>query len=142
MARQSHTGAKVSSPELFNRFRRFWGDFNAVDRWRFPELPPSALLDSLNLDLGDIGHGEFIRAQWMWDRKPKSLFGDGLSAYLLLFFIGLLLLLVPLAGIILSPVWSLSMLCVVGRDSVRLLRWRREYESSVARIARSSRRRN
>jgi nitrate reductase gamma subunit len=126
--------AKVSGLGLFNRFSKFWRDFNAVNCWRFPELPPSDLLNSLNLNLSGINQAEFFRTQWMWDRKPKSLLGDGLSAYLLLFFIGLLLLLVPFVGIILSPIWSLAMLLMAVKDSVRLVRWRRDYESSVIRL--------
>jgi hypothetical protein len=56
----------------------------------------------------------------MWNRKPKSPLGDGLCAFLLLIFIGLLLLLVPFAGIILSPVWSFAMFFAIAKDSVWL----------------------
>jgi hypothetical protein len=121
------------------RLRNFWRDFNALDHWRFPELPPTDLLQSLNLDTGGVDRAEFVRAQWMWTRKPKSLLGDGMSAYLLLVFIGLVLLLIPHTGIALAPVWCFLMLVVVARDAVRFVRWRREYESSISRVTRRCR---
>lgn len=129
----------MTCPEPIRRFHDFWSDFNAVNCWRFPELPPPDLLQSLNLDLGGVDHAEFVRAQWMWTRRPKSLLGNGISAYLLLVFIGLVLLLVPYAGIMLAAVWSFAMLFVVAKDGVRLVRWRREYESSIGRITRRCR---
>ena len=130
----------MSCPELLNRFHDFWRDFNAVNRWRFRELPPCHLLQSLNLESSSVDRAEFVRAQWMWTRKPKSLLGDGMSGYLLLVFIGLALLLVPYAGIMLAPVWCLAMLFTVAKDAVRLARWRREYESSIGRVIRSRKR--
>jgi hypothetical protein len=41
----------VNCFELLNRFRDFWRDFNALNRWRFPGLPPCDLLRSLHCDL-------------------------------------------------------------------------------------------
>jgi hypothetical protein len=75
----------------------------------------------------------------MWTRKPKSFLGDGLSGYLTLVFIGLVMLLVPYAGIILALVWCFGMLLVVAKDAVRLVRWRDEYESGIGRVIRSRR---
>ena len=65
-------------------------DFNAVNRWRFPEL--SDLLRSLNCDLSDVDHAEFCRAKWVWIRKPTSFLEDGLFGYLILALIALVLL--------------------------------------------------
>jgi len=112
------------------------GKGNAVKRWRFPELPPCNLLRSLHYDIRDVSYAEFVRAKWMWTRKPKSFLGDGPS---ILVFIGLVLLLVPYAGIMLALVWCFAMLLVVAKDAVRLIRWRYEYESSIARVVRSRR---
>ena len=112
---------------------------NAVKRWRFPELPPADLLDSLKLDLSGVDHGELVRAQWMWTRRPKSVLGDGISAYLLLVFIGLALLLIPYAGLMLSPLWCFAMVFAIAKDGVRRVRWRREYESSIGRMTRRCR---
>ena len=129
----------MSCPELVRGFHDFWSDFNAVNCWRFPELPPADLLDSLKLDLRGVDHAELVRAQWMLTRKPKSLLGGGISAYLLLVFIGLVLLLVPYAGIMLSPLWCFAMVFAIAKDGVGLVRWRREYESSIGRLTRRCR---
>jgi len=59
--------------------------------------------------------------------------------YPILVFIGLVLLLIPYAGIMLALVWCFAMLLVVAKDAVRLIRWRYEYESSIARVVRSRR---
>jgi hypothetical protein len=115
-------------------FRR--GKGNALKRWRFPKLPPCDLLRSLHCDTGNVDYAEFVRAKWMWTRKPKSPPGDGLS---ILVFIGLVLLLVPYVGIMLALVWCFAMLLVVAKDAVRLARWRYEYESSIARVVRNRR---
>src|SRR5260221_7574265 len=56
-------------------------DFNAVNRWTFAELAPSDLPRSLDCDLSDVDHAEFVRAKWMWTRKPKSFLEDNLSGY-------------------------------------------------------------
>jgi hypothetical protein len=112
------------------------GKGNAVKRWRLSELPPCDLLRSLHYDIRDFDCAECVRAEWMWSRKPKSSLGDGLT---ILFFIGLVLLLIPYAGIMLALVWGFAMLLVVAKDAVRLVRWRYEYESSIARVVRSRR---
>jgi hypothetical protein len=62
-----------------------------------------------------------------------------LVIYLTLVFIGLVMLLVPYAGIILALVWCFGMLLVVAKDAVRLVRWRHEYESGIGRVIRSRR---
>ena len=105
----------------------------------FPELPPTNLLHSLKLDLSEVNHAEFVRAQWMWTRRPKSFLGDGLAAYLLLVFIGLVLLLIPYAGLMLCAVWCFAMVFAIAKDGVGQVRWRREYESSIGRITRRCR---
>jgi hypothetical protein len=38
---------------LSHRFRDFWRDFNTENRWRFPELPPSDILQALDRDISD-----------------------------------------------------------------------------------------
>jgi hypothetical protein len=114
-------------------------DFNAVNRWRFAELAPSDLLRSLHSDSGDVDHAEFVRAKWMWTRKPKSVLEDGLFGYAVLVFIGVVLLLIPHVGIILALVCCFATLLLLAQDAVRLGRWRHEYESSIGRAIRSRR---
>jgi hypothetical protein len=130
----------VSCPELLNRLQDFWRDFNTVNRWRFPELSPLSLQKWLDLDLGRVDYAEFKRAEWMWSRKPGSPFGKGLFGYILLVFVGLLFLLFRHFGILCSAAWFLAMFVVIAHDTVRVGRWRREYEASIARVIRSRRR--
>jgi len=130
----------VSCPALLNRLHDFWRDFNTVNSWKFPELSPSALQRWLHFDLACVNYAEFARAEWMWNRKPRSLLGKGMSGYILLVFVGLLLFLFPCFGILLAAAWFLPMFVVIAHDAVRVTRWRREYEVSIVRVIGSSRR--
>ena len=118
-------------------------DFNALNRWRFPELAPSDLLRSLHCDLSDVDHAEFVRAKWMWTRKPKSFLEDNQSGYLVLVFLGVVLLLIPNVRVLLALICCLAVPLVVDKvldkHAARLGRWRHEYESSIGRVIRSRR---
>jgi hypothetical protein len=116
-------------------------DFNAINRSRFAELAPSDLLHSLHRDLSDVDEAEFVRAKWMWTRKPKSFLHDGLSGYLALVFIGAVLLLIPHVGMMLALLCSLATLFLIAQDAVRFGRWRHEYGASIGRVLRSRRKR-
>ena len=117
-------------------------DFKAVNRWRFSELAPTDLLRSLNCDLSDVDHAEFFRAKWMWRRKPKSFLEDRLFGCAVLVFIGLVLLVIPDAGIVLAVAWCFAVRLILAKEAVRFERWRREYESSMGRVIRSRRKRS
>jgi hypothetical protein len=93
----------------------------------------------LELDPGRIDCAEFKRAEWMWNRKPRLFLGQGVSGYILLIFVTSLLLLIPHLGIVLAAAWCLAMVIAIANDTVRLARWRREYESGMVRVIRSGR---
>jgi len=124
---------------LVNRWGVFWQDFNCKEDWKFPELPPVQLQNSLGASWSFVDRGEYIRAEWMWSRKPKLILGDGGVGYALLVFVALLLLFVPNIGIVLTIVWCFTMIGIIARDTVHSVRWRREYEVSITRIMRSHR---
>ena len=124
---------------LVNRWRGFWKDFNSNENWRFPELSPVQLQKSLAVAWSFIDRGEYVRAEWMWSRKPKLILGEGGLGYAILVFVALLLLLVPQIGVFLTTAWCITMLGAIARDVVRSIRWRREYEVSITRIVRSQR---
>jgi hypothetical protein len=124
---------------LVNRWRVFWNDFNADEYWKFPELSPVQLQKSLDVPWSFIDRGEYVRAEWMWSRKPKLILGEGGLGYAILVFVALLLLLVPKIGVFLTTAWCITMLGAIARDVVRSIRWRREYEVSITRIMRSQR---
>ena len=119
---------------LVNRWRVFWKDFNCVEHWRFPELSPVQLQQSL--DIHCIDRGEYARVEWMWSRKPKLILGEGGLGYAILIFVALLLLLIPQVGVFLTTAWCITMLGAIARDVVRSIRWRRDYEVSITRIMR------
>ena len=127
----------MNRPDLSHRFRDFWQDFNMANRWRFPELPPSDILRSLGSDISEVDHDEFVRAQWMWKRRPGSLFGKTLFRYLIAILIGVALLLIPDAGVLVTCCWLSGMFLAIAQDVVGLVRWRRQYEASIGRVIRS-----
>ena len=124
---------------LVNRWRVFWKDFNSDEHWRFPELSPVQLQKSLDVPWTFIDRGEYVRAEWIWSRKPKLILGEGGLGYAILVFVALLLLLIPKVGVFLTVAWCFSMLGAIARDVVRSIRWRRDYEVSITRIMRSHR---
>jgi hypothetical protein len=85
----------------------------------------------------NVDHDEFVRAQWMWERRPKSLLGKTLLDYLIAILIGFVLLLIPDAGILVACCWLSGMFLVIAQTVVRFVRWRHQYESSIARVIRS-----
>lgn len=89
--------------------------------------------------MGRIDYAEFQRVEWMWNRKPRPLLGEGVSGYLLLVFVALVLLFIPHLGVLFAAAWCLVMFAAIANDTVRLARWRREYESGMVRVIRSSR---
>ena len=127
----------MNCPEPSKRICDFWQDFNATNHWSFPELPPRDILRSLDSHISDVDHDEFVRAQWMWKRRPGPLLGKTLLVYLVAILIGFVLLLIPAAGILVACCWLSGMFLVIAQDVVRLVRWRRQYESSIARVIRS-----
>ena len=129
----------MSCQKLLNRLHDFWRAFNTINRWKFPELSPASLQKWLDFNLGQVDYAEFARAEWMWGRKPRSLLGKDMSGYILLVFVGLLLFLFPCFGILLTAAWFLAMFVVIAHDTVRVTRWRREYEVSFVRVIRSRR---
>jgi hypothetical protein len=124
---------------LVNRCRVFWKDFNSREDWNFPESSPEELQNSFGVPWSFVDRGEYIRAEWMWLRKPKLILGDDGLGYALLVFVALLLLLIPHIGILLTMICCFIMLGAIARDIVRSIRWRREYEVSITRIMRSHR---
>jgi hypothetical protein len=124
---------------LVNRWRVFWQDFNCNEDWKFPELSPVELQQSLDVPWSNMDRGEYVRAEWMWSRKPKLTLGEGSLGYAIMVFAALLLLLIPEIGIFLSATWCFTMLGVIARDVVRSIRWRRDYEASITRIVRGHR---
>jgi hypothetical protein len=129
----------MSNLKVANRCLVFWQEFNSRPNWRYPQLPPTQLQRSLDLRWAHRNRGELIRAEWMWTRRPKSVLAETSFGYPLLVFVALLLLLIPHVGILFTITWCAAMFTAIARATVRLVRWRREYEVSITRVVRSNR---
>jgi hypothetical protein len=117
----------------------FWKDFNSKNDWRFPDTAPSQLQELLDGPTGN--HPERVRAEWMWRRRPKLVLGEGFLGYCLVLAVGVSLPLVHPYGIVLDLIWLLISSLLIASDTVRAIRWRRNYEASLCRLIRSMRRR-
>jgi hypothetical protein len=91
----------------------------------------------MDRDISDVDLDEFVRANWMWERRPGLLLGESFLGYLIALLVEFGLLLIPNVGILLALGCLSGMLLLVARDMVRLVRWRNQYESSIARLIRS-----
>ena len=98
--------------------------------WKYEELPPTALIESLHLEPTTVDPDEFSRAEWFWSRRPKVLSeSPG-------FFFFYLIVAVCLFYLVPDTLWFFLLWIVAGVicasiDQIRLNRWRKEYESSI-----------
>ena len=121
---------------LTQRMSKMWSDFLATD-WKFPEIPPRAILTKIHVDSLWLDDSELKRAQWLWDRRPSLILGEDWLVYALVMLVGLALFLTPVLGITLSCCLITFAFAGIFSDVVRLSRWRRDYEVSIARLLRS-----
>ena len=119
-------------------FIGFWKDFQADQKWKFPELPPSQFKQWLELSRPGVDLAEFERAKWFWGRRPTLILGEGLPGYLLVVFIGVLLLFIPKIGVPLDFGCLFLFYAAIAVDTVRFVRWRRQYETSICRLLQSA----
>src|SRR5258708_10657907 len=118
-------------------FIEFWKDFHADPKWKFPDLPPSQFKKRLELNRPRVDLSEFERTKWFWRRRLKLILGEGLPGYLLVVFIGVLLLFIPKIGVALDFGWLFLFYAAIALDTVRLVRWGRPYETSISRLLRN-----
>ena len=107
---------------LNQRLATMWSDFQAAD-WKFPELPPRAILKTIHLDKRWLNDFEFRRAQWLWERRPALILGEDWRVYALVIIITLSLFLIPVWGAAFSGCWRMIAFARICRDIVRLSRW-------------------
>jgi hypothetical protein len=120
-------------------WENFWSDFHSEEQWRFPEVPPWQIHRYLGYPIVDSS--ESLRAEWLWQRRPREVMGRGAIGYVLVLMISVLLLLVWPIGLLLEAAWLFACLMLIALDVVRNVRWRRDYEASLCRLIRSIRRR-
>jgi hypothetical protein len=110
----------------------FWRDFNRENEWRFPEVAPAQLQELLGCPIVDSA--ERLRAEWMWQRKPRLILGEGVIGYSVVVGIAVALLFVPRIGILLDLIWLVINSVLIASDTVRSNRWRRDYEAALERL--------
>ncbi len=122
---------------LVQRISIIWSNFLAGE-WKFPELPPRAMLEAMPLEVRWLNDFELKRAQWLWERRPVLILREDWPAYAFVVLIALAPLLIPVWGIALSCAWMALAFAAIFIDIVRLSRWRRDYEISIVRLLRQS----
>ena len=132
----SKTGRNIAAGMgTISRWQAFWRDFHAVEEWDYPDLAPRRQPSVAELGPESLPETELQRAEWFWAHRPSSLLGDGLLGYLIVVTIAVLLLVVPSGiGILLAIGWLVGIFFAISYDTVRLYRWRREYEVSLRRL--------
>jgi hypothetical protein len=115
----------------------FWKDFNSANDWRFRDAGPSQIQELISDPIVDQSERE--RADWMWRRRPKLVLGEGFLGYCLVLTVGVSLPLIHGYGLFLDVVWLFISFLRFTSDTVRAVRWRRDYEASLQRLIRSVR---
>jgi hypothetical protein len=113
----------------------FWKDFHSEHEWRFPEVPPWQIRRCLGYPIFD--YSERLRAEWLWQRRPRETLGRGVFGYLLVVVISIVLLLSHPVCIFVEGAWLLTCFMLIASDVVRNVRWRRDYEVSLCRLIRT-----
>jgi hypothetical protein len=101
--------------------------------WKYADVPPSALIKSLDLKPASVDQDEFARARWFWSRRPKALWESLGFFFFYVTVVACLLYLIP-DSIWFLVLWILAGASWVAIDGVLLDRWRSEYESSIKRM--------
>ena len=112
---------------------RFCGDLEDNHRWKYDELSPAQLLVKSKLDECLADKDELARTEFFWSRRPRLLRATGYIVwFILLLGLPFWLFSVPAIGV---PFIIISV--VVGNtETVRSVRWRRQYELSIDRLIR------
>ena len=130
------------------RFLATWRDLNTEPVWRYQELPPFQLRELRGLTSCIDSDSELSRAVWFWERRPKSVFYESGTAWIVEGVCMILSVIIavfkwPLtsisgvAGVVITLFFSLAIEIGAIADRVRYIHWRRDYEQSVNRLIRT-----
>ena len=112
-----------------------WRDLRDDPHWKYERLSPVRLLEKSGLRRHLIDNDELARANWFWRRRPRLLSVVSSIVWLIVALgLPLWLFIVPVIGVPLLIVAPL----IVNTDIVQSARWRRQYESSIDRLFRTS----
>jgi len=141
MNRFSENNQCISSHSLQEKFsfgkrlRGFWQDLQDNSHWKYEQLSPVQLLEKSKLPRNSTDIDELARANWFWSRRPRLLPTTSWIVWLIV-VLGLpfWLFSIPAFGVPLLIIAAV----IVNIEIVRSVRWRRQYESSIGRLFRTS----
>ena len=116
----------------------WWRDFQYPSRWRYPDLAPEEALAGRQLKVELATEPELKRATWLWFRRPKLILGYGALSYVIMVACTTVAMLVPVIGIFFAAVWLGIWVLAIAADTIRYVRWRRDYETALDRLLRLS----
>jgi hypothetical protein len=114
----------------------WWRDFQYPSHWRYPDLTPAAVLAFRQAKLGLAAESELKRAAWLWSRRPRLILGSGALSYVIMVACTTIALLIPVFGFFLAGVWLGVWVLAIAADTIRYVRWRRDYEMALDRLLR------
>jgi hypothetical protein len=120
---------------LWQGLGEFWRDLREHSAWKYEDFPPSQLLEKSELHRYPTHQDELARADWFWSRRPRRLS----TLCWVLWFVAALglplwLFVFPWIGV---PLLMIAVV-IATAETVRSVRWRRQYESSIDRLIRIS----
>jgi hypothetical protein len=141
MNRSSKNNECVSSHSLpekvtfAKRLRDLWQDLQDNSHWKYEQLSPLQLLEKSKLQRNSTDIDELARADWFWSRRPRLLPAASCIVWLIV-VLGLpfWLFSIPAIGMPLLIIAAV----IVDIEIVRSVRWRRQYESTIGRLIRTS----
>ena len=112
-----------------------WRDLQDNPHWKYEELSPVQLLEKSKLPRNSTDIDELARANWFWSRRPRLLPTVSWIVWLIVVLgVPFWLFSIPEFGVPLLIIAAV----LVGTEIVRSVRWRRQYESSIGRLIRTS----
>jgi hypothetical protein len=116
----------------------WWRDFQYPSRWRHPDLAPLDVLALRRTKLGSAPNSELKRAAWLWSRRPRLILGSGALSYVIMVVCTTIALLIPVFGFFFAGAWLGIWVLAIAADTIRHVRWRRDYETALDRLLRLS----
>jgi hypothetical protein len=113
---------------------RFLRDLYYHKDWKYEESGPIELLENARIPYEAVRHDELDRVIWFWSRRPRALSVVAWSSWIIAATTGTF----SLVDAALNVPAMIASLALVLHSIVRSVRWRRDYESSVDRLVRTS----
>ena len=136
-----------ANAEFRNRgLSAIWKDVTTEPAWKYDELPPFMISQLTERDLLEASDSELARTMWFWSRRLKVRFHGSAGLIIVALCIGISLFIAfsnwPGTLIAEAVIILFGIVCEVALEVQRLgfVRWRREYEASIDRLIRTSRR--